>query len=157
MTFTLIIVIAGAQVVTDKAQFGEYIDKFKKDRLQSKYIIATIIYRFILGFLLAMINDWIASGIVFTFISATFLAYICYFEPFNDQFQNIRSKFIHSVHVLILFVNYYYRMEANGNPTESSQISVPAYIQIAAVAVSVFGSTILLAYEFIKKYILKSA
>jgi hypothetical protein len=80
-------------------------------------MIATIIYRFTLGFLLALINEWIASGIIFTFISGAFLTYICYFEPFTDQFQNIRSKFIHSVHVLILFVNFYYRMEANGNVT----------------------------------------
>lgn len=118
-------------------------------------MIATIIYRFILGFLLAMINEWIASGIVFTFISGAFLTYICYTEPFIDQFQNIRSKFIHSVHVLILFINFYYRMEANNNVAESSQLSVPAYIQITAVSVSVIGSTILLAYEVIKKYILK--
>lgn len=53
--------------------------------------------------------------------------------------------------MLILFINFYYRMEANGNVTEASQIYVPAYIQIAAVAVSVFGSSILLAFEFYHK------
>lgn len=114
-------------------------------------MIATIIYRFTLGFLLAAINEWIASGMVYIAISAAFLTYICYCEPFTDPFQNVRSKFIHSVHVLILFVNFYYRMEANGNVTEASQIYVPAYIQIAAVAISVFGSSILLAYEFYQK------
>jgi hypothetical protein len=78
-------------------------------------MIATIIYRFSLGFLLAVINDWAASGIVFTFVSGAFLTYVCYCEPFNDAFQNRRSKFVHSVHVLILFVNFYYRAESNAN------------------------------------------
>jgi hypothetical protein len=64
----------------------------------------------------------VAGGIVLTFVSAAFLSYICYAEPFNDAFQNRRSKFIHCVHVLILFVNYYYRVEANGDPTESSRL-----------------------------------
>lgn len=157
LTFTLIIVITAAQIVTDKAEFGEYIDKFKKERLQSKYMIATILYRFTLGFLLAAINEWAAGAIVFTFVSAAFLAYICYCEPFNDGFQNVRSKFVHAVHVLILFVNFYYRAEADGSVSEAAALSVPAYIQISAVAVTVFGSTLLLAYEFIQKYLLKKA
>jgi hypothetical protein len=155
LTFTLIIVIAGAQIVTGKEEFGEYIDKFKKEQLQSKYMIATIVYRFTLGFLLATVNEWAAGGILFTAVAAVFLTYICYCEPFNDGFQNVRSKFIHSVHVLILFVNFYYRAEANSNVTETSTLSVPAYIQVTAVIVSVVGSTVILAYELVKKYILK--
>ncbi len=109
-------------------------------------MIATIVYRFVLGFLLAFINEWVASGIVYTFVSTAFLSYSCYFDPFTDQFQNVRSKFIHSVHVLILFINFYYRAEANSNPTESSQLYVPAYIQITAVAMSVIVSFVLILY-----------
>jgi hypothetical protein len=114
-TFTLIIAVSIAQLVTGKEEFGEYIDKFRPERLQSKYMIATIVYRFTLGFLLATINEWAAGGIALTFVSAAFLSYICYAEPFTDVFQNRRSKFIHSVHILILFVNYYYRAEANND------------------------------------------
>ena len=91
-------------------------------------MLATIVYRFVLGFLLAFINEWVASGIVHTFISAAFLSYICYYNPFTDQFQNLRSKFIHSVHVVIMLISFYYRAEANSNATESSQLYVPAYI-----------------------------
>ncbi len=110
-------------------------------------MIATIVYRFTLGFLLAFINEWVGSGVVLVALSAAFLAYVCFYDPFTDRFQNLRSKAVHSVHVLILFVNFYYRAEANSNPTEASQLSVPAYLQIVAVALTVFGSTALLAYE----------
>ena len=155
ITFTLIIVIAGAQIVTDKEEFGEYIDKFRPERLQSKYMIATIVYRFTLGFLLATINEWVAGGIVLTFVAGAFLSYICYAEPFTDVYQNRRSKFVHCIHVLILFVNYYYRMEADADPSEATMLQLPAYLQITAVFVCVVGSTLLLAYEFVLKYILK--
>jgi hypothetical protein len=78
--------------------------------MESKYMIATITYRFTLGLLMALINDWPTSGLVYTFISGMFLAYICYYEPFVERYQNLRSKFIHSIHVLVLFINFYYRM-----------------------------------------------
>ena len=87
-----------------------------------------------------------AGGIVLTGVSAGFLAYVCYSEPFNDGLQNARSKAVHAVHVLILFVNFYYRAEAENNPTEATQIAVPAYIQITAVTATVVCSTAMLAF-----------
>ncbi len=109
-------------------------------------MIATMVYRFAVGFLLATINEWVASGIVLTSISAVFLCYICYCEPFNDGFQNRRSKMVHCVHVVILFVNFYYRVEAHSDAAEATTLQLAAYIQITAVALTVFGSTVLLAY-----------
>lgn len=41
-------------------------------------MIVTIIYRFTLGLLMALLNEWNSSGIVFTFISGAFLTYLFY-------------------------------------------------------------------------------
>ena len=73
-------------------------------------MIVTIVYRFSLGILMALINEWIFSGLLYVSVSGLFLAYICYCEPFVNPIQNIRSKAVHSAHVLVLFVNFYYRM-----------------------------------------------
>ncbi len=114
-------------------------------------MIVTAIYRFTLGLLLALLNDWVESGVVFTFVSGAFLTYLFLCEPFIDNFQNIRSKAIHSIHVIILFINMYYRFESAQDEVEVSYIVFPAYIQLAVVGFAVIGSTILLSIELVLK------
>jgi hypothetical protein len=58
---------------------------------------------------------------------------------------------VHSVHVLILFVAFYYRLESNYDAVESQSILVPAYLQLVAVGLVVVGSTFMLAYELYGK------
>jgi len=105
-----------------------------------------MIYRFTLGLLMALLNEWAPCCIIFVFISAAFLTYICYFDPFNEPIQNIRSKIVHSVHVLILFVAFYYRLESNYSTEESGSLLVPAYLQLIAVGFVIVGSTLMLIY-----------
>jgi hypothetical protein len=38
-----------------------------------------------------------------------FLAFIFAYEPFLEPIHNIRSKVVHSVYLLVLVVNYFYR------------------------------------------------
>lgn len=42
-------------------------------------------------------------------------------------------------------------MESNNNEVESGELMVPAYLEIFAVAVCVFGSTAMIGYELFKK------
>jgi flagellar basal body-associated protein FliL len=65
--------------------------------------------------------------------------------------QNTRSKVIHSVHVLILVVCYYYRMEADYDEVSSNQFLAPAYIQLIVIGVVVILSAVWITYEFFKK------
>jgi hypothetical protein len=147
VALSLMVVVGVAQLVTDKLEFGEYTLKFKEARYESKYILATMLYRFTLGLLMALLNEWTPCCIVFVFLSGAFLTYICYFDPFNEQMQNRRSKIVHAVHVLILFVAFYYRLESNYDAVESNSLLVPAYLQLIAVGFVVLGSTLMLSYE----------
>ena len=119
-------------------------------------MIVTAVYRFTLGILLALLNDWVESGVVFTFVSGAFLTYLFMCEPFIDNFQNIRSKAIHSIHVLVLFINMYYRFESTEDDVGVSYFLFPAYVQLAAVGLAVVGSSVLLALELflkVKKFV----
>ena len=45
-----------------------------------------------------------------------------------------------------MFINYYYRKEANFDEVSASYFLFPAYLQIAAVGAVVCGSSIMLGY-----------
>ena len=81
--------------------------------MESSYIVVTLVYRFTLGLLMALLNEWKNSGIVFLLVSSIFLTYIFAFEPFRDPIQNTRTKIVHMVHIVILLVYYLYRLDAN--------------------------------------------
>lgn len=57
---------------------------------------------------------------------------------------------VQGVHVLILFVNYYYRMEADYDSVSSSYFLFPAALQVAAVGLVVVISTAMMTYELVK-------
>ena len=50
-----------------------------------------------------------------------------------------------------MFINYYYRKEANFDEVSASYFLFPAYLQIAAVGAVVCGSSIMLGYSIVKK------
>jgi hypothetical protein len=75
-SFTLVVIITMAQFFTDPLEFGEYRDKFKGSTLQANYVTATVIYRFTLGLLMALLNEWRQGPIIFLLLGGAFLAYI---------------------------------------------------------------------------------
>ena len=70
---------------------------------------ASIAFRFTLGLLMALLNEWNNSSIIFVLLGMAFLAFIFAYEPFLEPIHNIRSKVVHSVYLLVLVVNYFYR------------------------------------------------
>lgn len=151
LSFTLIIALIIAQFVTDRQEFGEYLDKFKQQRLQSNYISISLVFRFILGLLISLLNEWPQNGLVLVLLGGSYLGYIFHSEPFLDASQNIRSKAVHCVLVLVLFVAYYYRMEAKYDEVSSSYFLFPAYLQLSVVGLVVIGSTLNLGYQLYQR------
>lgn len=147
VVFTLIIVLVVAQWFTDQLEFGEYLDKFKPDALPNKYITFTILYRFTLGLLIALLNEWQQSGIIFLLLGLLFLGYIFHSQPFTDPLQNHRSKAVQCCHVLVLMVYHLYRCESEYDPVSSNYFLFPSYVVLAAVGAVVFGSTAVLVYQ----------
>jgi len=64
---------------------------------------------------MALLNEWNNSGIIFVLLGMAFLGFVFAFEPFIDPKHNIRSKIVHSVYLLVLVVNYFYRKETAYN------------------------------------------
>ena len=52
------------------------------------------------------------------------------------------------VHIVILLVNYFYRLDVNYDEISSSYFLAPAYIQLIVVGFTVILTTVFLAYEF---------
>lgn len=84
-------------------------------------------------------------------LGGAYLGYIFHSEPFLDVTQNIRSKAVHCVLVLVLFIGYYYRMEAKYDEVSSSYFLFPAYLQLVVVGLVVFGSTLNLGYQLYQR------
>ena len=147
ISFTIVMAVIASQFVTDSLEFGEYSSKFKEQRL---YMTITLLYRFLLGLLLALLNEWPQGGIVLVLLSGALLTYIFACEPFMDPLQNTRSKMVHFVHVLILLISYFYRMEAKYDEVSSSYFLAPAYLQVAVVGAVVMLSVAFLFYEAVR-------
>lgn len=79
--------------------------------MPKNYVTACIVFRFTLGLLMALLNEWRNSGIIFVLLGMFFLGFIFAFDPFLDPLHNTRSKVVHSVYLLVLVVYYFYRKE----------------------------------------------
>lgn len=103
-------------------------------------MMVTLLYRFVLGVLLATLNEWVPGPLVFLGVNAALLTYISYCEPFHDIWQNRRSLLVHLTHFVILFVCLYYRFESANNPIESNNLNVPAVIELASIGLCIVVS-----------------
>lgn len=78
------------------------------------YIVISMIYRIVLGFVISLSLTDIYGTLVVLFISMTFILFNIINLPFKSVVHNYRANLIHLTQLVILLVaNYYRSMKAN--------------------------------------------
>ena len=128
--------------------FGEFKEKFKGDAIEANYMAISIVYRSLVGFLLAFSNDDDLSTLFSLGLSLLFLMYNLVNLPFKKAYHNYRACLCHLTQFVTLFVAMYYRSMKSTTP--SSEVAVifsPAKIEFALLLSTLIVSTCVLAYD----------
>lgn len=116
------------------------------------YIVISIIYRFVLGFVISVILNDIYGTLFVLFISITFILFNIINLPFKSVLQNYRANFIHLTQLFTLFVaNYYRSIMANTPLNQKSHTHKPAMILIILLILCAIFSLVVSVYESIRK------
>ena len=119
--------MAVAFLFVDPSGFGEFKEKFKKDAVSSAYMSISIVYRSIVGFLLAYSNDDDLSTLFTLGCALMFLIYNLVNLPFAKAYHNYRACLCHFAQFITIFVAMYYRsMKSTTAPSEVAVIFSPA-------------------------------
>ena len=108
------VVMAGALIFSESKGFGQFKEKFKRQKICQVYFVISILYRYILGYYIgAKTNDGLQSLVV-VFFSLLFLMYNFVNLPFNSALHNYRANICHlSQFVMIMVANYYEVMKSS--------------------------------------------
>lgn len=116
------------------------------------YIVISIIYRFVLGFVISVNLSDIYGTLFVLFISITFILFNIINLPFKSVLQNYRANFIHLTQLFTLFVaNYYRSIMANTPLNQKSHTHKPAMILIILLILCAIFSLVVSVYESIRK------
>ena len=77
--------------LTDSEEFGEFKNKFLDEFVCRNYFFISIIYRGVLGFLIAYQNTFVSITIVNVFLSIMFLMYLLVNTPYIEGYHNYRA------------------------------------------------------------------
>jgi hypothetical protein len=112
------------------------------------YFVVSLIYRFALGYYVAVKNEYLMSSLIVVGFSLFFLLYNLVNLPFKQAYQNYRANFCHVSQLIILMVtNYYDSMTANDHWETKAYEFNPAKFQIAAIYITAIISAACLAYD----------
>ena len=138
-------------MATASKQFGEFKDKLKPDLMCQLYFVFALVYRFALGFYIAVNNEYVMSSLVMVGISLFWMLYNLVNLPFRQAYQNYRANFCHIAQFVILMVtNYYDSMLETEFLEKKAYKFTAAEIEIAAIYVCVGFSAVCLVYDLIK-------
>lgn len=108
----------------------------------------SIVYRSLVGFLLAFSNDDDLSTLFSLGLSLLFLMYNLVNLPFKKAYHNYRACLCHLTQFITLFVAMYYRsMKSTISPSEVALIFSPAKIEFAILLLTLAVSAFVLAYD----------
>jgi hypothetical protein len=128
--------------------FGEFKEKFKGDIVQTNYMSISILYRSLVGFLLAFSNDDDLSTLFTLGIALLFLMYNLINLPFSKAYHNYRACLCHFTQFATLFVAMYYRsMKSTSSPIQVAVIFSPAKTEFVLLFLCLFASILVLAYD----------
>jgi hypothetical protein len=115
----------------------------------------SVLYRALLGFLLAFSNDDDLSTLFALGISLSFLLYNLINLPFAKAYHNYRACLCHFTQFITLFVAMYYRsMKSTTAPAVVASIYSPAKLEFGLLFICLFVSILVLVYDsylFIKE------
>ena len=120
----------------------------------------TILYRTGIGLYVSTMNEDSTSTLIVMALSIAFLMYNLVNLPYTKAYHNYRANICHFAQAICLFVTMYYRSMMSSTPiTDVASIYSPAYLEIAAIFISLIVSLVVLAYEvyiFIKECCIQS-
>ena len=142
----------GAIVFTEKEEFGEFSQLYKKDSTSQSYFVFTIIYRMVLGLSMSHFNEVEESTIVNVFYAIIFLVFLMASIPYAKAYHNYRAIIVQLTNLIILSVTMYYRsMKSNTDPSVTYQIQSPAMLEVVSIFASLGISAGCLFYELIMR------
>lgn len=116
--------------------------------MEKGYFVVTLIYRILLGLLIASMNAYDLTTMFAVGVSLFFLMYNLVNLPFLKAYNNYRANVCHITQFVILFVAMYYRsMKSSASFKDVGNIYAPAVIEIVCLVVAVVVSAIALAYD----------
>lgn len=143
--------------IVDAIGFGEFKEKFKRDRIALNYITFTLIYRTLLGFFLAFENESHLSTLLVLGLNLAFVLYNLVNLPFAKAYHNYRACVCHLSQFGIIFATMFYRsMKSNSHSSEVAGIYFPAQMEFGLICLCVVVSAVTLLYDsvlFIKQTI----
>ncbi len=92
---------------TEAKQFGEFKDKLKPNLMCQLYFVFSLGYRFVLGYYIAVKNEYILSSLVIVGFCMMFIGYNLINLPFTDAYHNYRANICHCAQLVVLLVANY--------------------------------------------------
>ena len=137
-------------IATKPKQFGEFKNKLKSDPVCQLYFVVSLIYRFCLGYYIAVEAEYLMSSLIAIAISMFFMLYTLVNLPFKQAYQNYRSNLCHLSQLIILVVgNYYGNMMFNEPWEKKAYLFNAAEVQLVAIYITVGFSAICLVYDIV--------
>lgn len=152
LSLALPFAMIAAIIFSNRKEFGEFSNLYKKDLMSQGYFIFTIIYRTVLGLSMSSYNEVEEATIVNVFYAIVFLLFLMVNLPYAKAYHNYRAIIIQLTGLIILSVTMYYRsMKSNTDPSVAYQILSPALLEVVGIFLSLGVSAGCLLYELVLK------
>lgn len=116
--------------------------------MERLYFVITILYRSGIGLYISTMNEDSTSTLIVMALSIGFLMYNLVNLPYAQAYHNYRANICHFAQAICLFVTMYYRSMKSSTPTtDVASIYGPAYLEMAAILISLVVSLVVLVYE----------
>lgn len=116
--------------------------------MERLYFVVTILYRSGIGLYVSTMNEDSTSTLIVMALSIAFLLYNLVNLPYAKAYHNYRANICHFAQAICLFVAMYYRSMMSSVPTaDVASIYGPAYLEMAAILISLIVSLVVLVYE----------
>jgi hypothetical protein len=88
--------------------FGEFKKKLKPDLMCQLYFVFSLLYRYVLGFYIAVKAEYSLSTLIAVGFSLLFLSYNFVNLPFREAYHNYRANLCHISQFAILMVGNFH-------------------------------------------------
>jgi hypothetical protein len=93
----------------ESKEFGEFKNKLKPNLICQLYFVFSLVYRYVLGYYIAVQTGYAFSSLMVIGFSMAFIGYNLVNLPFKDAYQNYRANSCHLTQLIILIVTNYYQ------------------------------------------------
>lgn len=137
---------------SESSSFGEFISHYKDNPICTNYFVVVLLYRAVLGFCTAALNEIEEMTIVNVFTGILFMMYLGSNLPYKMAYHNYRAIMVQFSSLAVLAVTMYYRsMKSFASPDAVFHNLAPAFLEIILMFGCVGVSVGCLAYELYLK------